>query len=224
MKKYLSIILLLTSICLLVGFSNKNTIYAEETTNNTITVVGYGIYNAEPDSKCITILSEVESSNLEEIKTTSENNITNIKNTLINNGINEQDISQCDTFVYKHCTSENNTIICTYKIAKYLTFITDIDTNIKSIITTLSEFGVNENYDERLVVRNIEENYNKALQIAVENAKEKAKNLSNKDLVIISIKESKPLPKFKNQPFKALNKSFNQNSIYAEVIVEFQEI
>ena len=192
MKKLLSIILLLASFGIIVGLSNSNVTYAQETTSNNITVIGCARYEAEPDAKYITILSEIESSNLEELKTTSENTIESFKDYLTTNGINNEDISSCNTFLYQHCVTneETGSLECNYKIANYITFLTDINTDIEPIITALVELGASENYKERTTIKNIEENYNKALQVAVENAKEKAKNLSDKELKIISIKES----------------------------------
>jgi len=222
MKKLLSIILLLASICIISIANKPNIASAQEINNNVITVTGHGIYEAEADTKCITILSEIKSSNIEEAKTTSEANIKAIKDYLTSKGFN--DISTCDTFLYQHCIKNEDAVVCDYTIAKYLSFLTDINTDIKPIINDLVNIGASENYKEQQIVRNIEDNYNKALQIAVENAKEKANTLSNKELKVISIKESKPLPILKYNPFKALNHNFNSNIIYAEVIVEFEEV
>lgn len=222
MKKLLSIVILLASICIIGGLSKPNLTFAQEINNNIITVIGHGIYEAEPDTKCITILSEIKSSSIEEAKNTSETNIKAIKDYLTNKGIS--DISTCDTFLYQHCVKNEETVVCDYTIAKYISFLTDINTDIQPIMSDLVNLGVNGDYKEYKIVRNIEDNYNKALQIAVENAKEKANTLTNKELKVISIKESKPLPRLKNNQFKALNHNFNSNIIQAEVIVEFEEV
>lgn len=222
MKKLLSIVLLLSSIFIISTATKQNISYAQEINNNIITVVGYGSYEAEPDTKCIRVLSEIKSRSIEEAKTTSETNINAIKDYLTSKGFN--DISTCDTFLYQHCVKNEDSVICDYTIANYISFLTDINTDIEPIINDLISLGVNEDYKAYEIVRNIEENYNKALQIAVENAKEKANTLSNKELKIISIKESRLLPRLKNNLFKAVNNNFNSNIIYAEVIVEFEEI
>lgn len=181
-KILLSLTFILAFIILLTSTSN---VAVAESGGNCLSVIGSATSTLTPDKA--EICAEIETLDMDKIKSKNDNFeiFQNIIDALEDDkeNLTLKNFTSYASFDY----TNGKTLLGYYSITDFSFNVDDVS-NIKNYVDILTENGAtikNINYS----VSNYNEEYNKTLLLAVENAKEKAQMLGKENLEIKEIKE-----------------------------------
>lgn len=219
-KRLKSIIVLslcfMLCVCGLVGMSLARTapvtVGAETTTQptvNKITVSGLGEVKLAPDMAIISIGVESLNESLSVAQKENSDNINKLIETLKEMGISEENIKTRNFYVYQRYDYSKGEEFLGYQVSNYLDFKTkDVD-NVGSIISKLLENGANRLSGVSFTIENQDEAYNMALARALENAKIKAKALTDMEYKNFEICESESYNCIAREYYSSYSKDSN---------------
>lgn len=154
---------------------------------NKMKLIGEGNVKATPNLAIITLGAVTENRDLEAARYANANKTKSIIKTLKNNGIQDEDI-QTDSFsiVPQYDYVDGNKVFKGYKVENILKVnINDVE-KIGEIIDAAIRAGANLVKNISFTVKNPEQYYKKALNLAIENAIDKANNIAKRLKVEVS--------------------------------------
>ncbi len=187
MKKI--ILILLITFSFLISFNTSTQLALAQ--NEQIIVIGEGEVFVTPDTAIIYVGVETIDTNLSTAQNENSNIVNNLITILKDNNISENDIKTKEFNIYQKHDYSQGEKFTGYFISTNLEFKTKELNNIGTIINQLIENGVNKFNGINFTLEKFDDAYNQALENALENAKNKAFSLYNKELNIIKIVEEK---------------------------------
>lgn len=154
-----------------------------------ITVYGGGKVTVKPDIAYVSIGVETVNSNLQTAIKENNDNIIAIINYLKSKNIEENDIKTKYYSVYQSRDYTTSEKYQQYHISNTIEYKTTDLENIGSQITELTELGANRLDNIQFDCSNISNCYQKALKLALEDAKQKAASFTSAQLTIDKITE-----------------------------------
>jgi len=141
---------------------------------------GIGIVQVSPDIAILDLGVTTESMDVRVAQSENNEIISNILNDLYDIGIDEEDIQTIDISIRKvYDYEEGRQIFRGYEVVHILRVtVRNID-QVGEVYTIGIENGANSDVDINFTVSNIEDYYNRALQLAVKDAVDKAKLMAN---------------------------------------------
>lgn len=192
-----------------------------------IIVVGEGYLTVKPDMAILSF--GIESKN-ENLSTAIDQNNEKIKelNLLLNeNGFFEEDITRTGYTVFQKYSYENGEKFLGHQVRTSFEIKVKVLEDLNTLIKDLTEIGVNKIDGVTLTCANKNEIYKQSIKLALENAKDKAKALSDNQLDVKRITEEVCYINNLYRDAKLLNSDNLLNgsiTICAKLLVEFEEI
>ena len=218
MKKILSILTLSIIISMICSFGFTNNAYAQ--TTGKVVVSGFGEVSVEPDIAYLSFGVESTADTLSEADKDNKTKVSKLYNTLKQNNIEEKDIKTQGFYAHqKYDYSENQPKLIGYTISNAVMAKTTDLKNLSNLLSTLIEDGSNLFHGINFAVQDTQTHYQKALSLALDNAKTKAATLlGNQNLTATEIIEESfmTIRNFKNM---AAYETADNSSIFGGEIV-----
>lgn len=177
-------LMLITSIALQ---PTTNNALAKSDELNTITVVGSSSINLVPDVAIVSLGVETFGQDLLVAEKENATKVQNIINTLLNFKVQENNIKTKNFNVYQQYDYNNGVRKHVgYQITNIIEFQTEQLNEVGKIVSSLIKDGANHFKGVTFSVKNSDEAYLQALELALKNAEDKARRLTN-DNVELSI-------------------------------------
>lgn len=180
------LLILLSLFCL--GNISPGKVEAE-TNSKEIIVYGCGKLTATPDTAIVNIGVENTNENLDIAIEENNKTMEKIISYLKENGMNEDDISTTNYSVYKKFNYSNGEKFLGYQVDNSLQFKSSNLENLNAILEELTALGANKIEGVTFTCQNLNNYYNEALKLALENAKTKVKSLTDEELKVCKITE-----------------------------------
>lgn len=172
------------------SFSGVSTLANESQQNYCVTVIGNATSSMKPDKAYVSVQIETLDSDMKKSKDDNFAFFDKITNLLKENGLNDSDIVFDSFYSYPSYDYSGTRTLNGYYCQTTLTFAVNDLENLQNLISIVSENGITKVSNIRYEVSTKDQVYSDVMLKALENAKEKAKNLTGKeDLSIKSIKE-----------------------------------
>ncbi len=180
---------------------------------NKITVTGSGEVRLVPDVAIVSLGVETLNESLSVAQKENADNISNLITILKDLGVPEENIKTKNFYVYQRYDYSQGEKFIGYNVSNYLDFKTkDVD-NVGNLISKLLENGANRFSGISFTIDNYDEAYNMALEKALENAKNKAKAITNSEIVSSEICEEGSYSMITRDSYSFSNSSSDNMSI-----------
>lgn len=167
-----------------------STLTNESQQNYCVTVIGNATSSMKPDKAYVSVQIETLDSDMKKSKDDNFALFDKITNLLKENGLNDSDIVFDSFYSYPSYDYSGTRTLNGYYCQTTLTFAVNDLENLQNLISIVSENGITKVSNIRYEISTKDQVYSEVMLKALENAKEKAKNLTGKeDLSIKSIKE-----------------------------------
>lgn len=155
-----------------------------------VTVIGNATSSMKPDKAYVTVQIETLDSDMKKSKDDNFTLFDKTTDLLKDNGLNESDIVFDGFYSYPSYDYSGTRTLNGYYCQTTLTFAVNELENLQNLISVVSENGITKISNIRYETSTKDQVYSDVMLKALENAKEKAKNLTGKeDLSIKSIRE-----------------------------------
>lgn len=191
MKKHSKIIMfLLAIICLSCAITVSTPVYAQvavNTNETTVCVFGEAKLEVKPDTAHVNVKIENVGNSGDAVKKQTFENYNNVVQSLVTAGLNKNNIKLTNFYTNSNCFRFGQVFesaVLNFKVTLNNT------ENLNKLITLIEQNENAQICNITFEVTSQNESYQKVLNSAVENAKQKAQNLLNKtDLTIVKIME-----------------------------------
>lgn len=184
------LLLALSIVCLNNNLnSNLNLNVLAEGTTKEITVCGTGKISIAPDMAIIKIGVITTNSDLNSAVEENSTKVSSVLEYIKSLNINEEDIVTKNYYAYQRLNFNDEEKLSEYHVETKLEFKSKDLTNLSNIITNLTEHGANQIDGISFTCSNIDERYNDALKLALENAQSKADILAGSTMKVCKINE-----------------------------------
>ncbi len=147
-----------------------------------ITVNGVGEIKLAPDMAVISLGVETLNESLATAQKENSQSISNLINAIKDFGVKEEDIKTKNFYVYQRYDYSQGEKFLGYQVSNYIDFKTkDVD-NVGTIVNKLLESGANKFSGISFSIEDYESAYKLALEKALENAKNKASAIADREI------------------------------------------
>lgn len=185
MKKFfITIVCLMLIVVGAVGITMSSPVDAVASAESVskITVNGVGEIKLAPDMATISLGVETLNESLATAQKENSEGITNLINAIKDFGIKEEDIKTKNFYVYQRYDYSQGEKFLGYQVSNYIDFKTkDVD-NVGTIVNKLLESGANKFSGISFSIEDYESAYKLALEKALENAKNKASAIADREI------------------------------------------
>lgn len=160
-----------------------------DTNTKEITVFGSAVVNATPDVAVVNVGIENLNTNINVAVEENNGTMSKIIDYLKSIGIAEENIQTKNYSVYQRYNYSEGEKFLGYQVDNSLEFKTTDLQNLSSVLTKLTDLGANRLGGITFTCSDLENYYNKALKLALENAKSKMESLTDENLSVCKIEE-----------------------------------
>lgn len=160
-----------------------------DTNTKEITVFGSAVVNATPDVAVVNVGIENLNANINVAVEENNETMSKIIEYLKSIGITEENIQTKNYSVYQRYNYNDGEKFLGYQVDNGLEFKTTDLQNLSSVLTKLTDLGANKLGGITFTCSDLENYYNKALKLALENAKSKMESLTDENLSVCKIEE-----------------------------------
>lgn len=160
-----------------------------DTNTKEITVLGSAVVNATPDVAVVNVGIESLNTNINVAVEENNETISKIIEHLKSIGITEENIQTKNYSVYQRYNYSDGENFLGYQVDNNLEFKTTDLQNLSSVLTKLTDLGANRLGGITFTCSDLENYYNKALKLALENAKSKMESLTDETMKVCKIEE-----------------------------------
>lgn len=160
-----------------------------DTSTKEIIVFGSAVVNATPDVAVVNVGFENLNTNINVAVEDNNETMSKIIEYLKSIGITEENIQTKNYSVYQRYNYNDGEKFLGYQVDNSLEFKTTDLQNLSSVLTKLTDLGANRLGGITFTCSDLENYYNKALKLALENAKSKMESLTDENLSVCKIEE-----------------------------------
>ena len=160
-----------------------------DTNTKEIIVFGSAVVSATPDVAVVNVGIENLNTNINVAVEENNETMSKIIEYLKSIGITEENIQTKNYSVYQRYNYNDGEKFLGYQVDNSLEFKTTDLQNLSSVLTKLTDLGANRLGGITFTCSDLENYYNKALKLALENAKSKMKSLTDEILSVCKIEE-----------------------------------
>ncbi len=160
-----------------------------DTNTKEIIVFGSAVVNATPDVAVVNVGIENLNTNINVAVEENNETMSKIIEYLKSIGIPEENIQTKNYSVYQRYNYNDGEKFLGYQVDNSLEFKTTDLQNLSSVLTKLTDLGANRLGGITFTCSDLENYYNKALKLALENAKSKMESLTDENLSVCKIEE-----------------------------------
>lgn len=160
-----------------------------DTNTKEIIVFGSAVVSATPDVAVVNVGIENLNTNINVAVEENNETMSKIIEYLKSIGITEENIQTKNYSVYQRYNYNDGEKFLGYQVDNSLEFKTTDLQNLSSVLTKLTDLGANRLGGITFTCSDLENYYNKALKLALENAKSKMKSLTDENLSVCKIEE-----------------------------------